>query len=741
MKIEELPITDHLKQMIIGSGITILYPPQEDALKAGALEGRNLVLATPTASGKTLVAELSALKQILEYNGKVIYLTPLRALASEKFEEFQKYKDLLTIQGKKVKIAISTGDYDSSDSWLGKYDLIIMTNEKCDSLLRHKASWIENITLVIADEIHLLNDGERGPTLEVTITKLMQVNPKIQILALSATVRNVEEVANWLSASYVTTEWRPVKLVEGVYSRGECQFNSGDILQIEALDKNPAISLAVQTIKQGGQSLIFAETRARAVGYAKYAAPHVRKLLDRSDERNLHMIAEKVTKTEEQTRINDLLASLIRNGVAFHHAGLGGTLRKIIEDSFRQGKIKLISATPTLAAGVNLPARRVVIGSYERYDMNYGKYPITVLDYKQMAGRAGRPKYDKVGEAVLIAKTSEEQEFLFQNYVYAKPERIWSKLAVDSVLRSHVLALVATGVTKSERGLYEFFDKTFCTKQYGSALLEPLLKKVLLFLHNENMVSVGKTLQATKFGHRVSEMYIDPASAVVIRDCLQRKSSQLSDLSLLQMVCHTPDISPKVYPRRGEMDGLEVFADSHSSEFLVPIPEQFDDIEYNEFLGEVKAARVIETWIQEIFEDEIIERFSFEPGDLFRLVDSVDWLLYASFELSKLFNHQDLLPRIVKLRERVNKGVKEELLPLVRLRGVGRVRGRTLFNAGFESIEDLKRASIDRLLNVPMIGPRIVKQIKEQVGSHISKEEWKRLKSNKEWKQMTISEF
>ena len=727
--------------MIIGSGITILYPPQEDALKAGALEGRNLVLATPTASGKTLVAELSALKQILEYNGKVIYLTPLRALASEKFEEFQKYKDLLTIQGKKVKIAISTGDYDSSDSWLGKYDLIIMTNEKCDSLLRHKASWIENITLVIADEIHLLNDGERGPTLEVTITKLMQVNPKIQILALSATVRNVEEVANWLSASYVTTEWRPVKLVEGVYSRGECQFNSGDILQIEALDKNPAISLAVQTIKQGGQSLIFAETRARAVGYAKYAAPHVRKLLDRSDERNLHMIAEKVTKTEEQTRINDLLASLIRNGVAFHHAGLGGTLRKIIEDSFRQGKIKLISATPTLAAGVNLPARRVVIGSYERYDMNYGKYPITVLDYKQMAGRAGRPKYDKVGEAVLIAKTSEEQEFLFQNYVYAKPERIWSKLAVDSVLRSHVLALVATGVTKSERGLYEFFDKTFCTKQYGSALLEPLLKKVLLFLHNENMVSVGKTLQATKFGHRVSEMYIDPASAVVIRDCLQRKSSQLSDLSLLQMVCHTPDISPKVYPRRGEMDGLEVFADSHSSEFLVPIPEQFDDIEYNEFLGEVKAARVIETWIQEIFEDEIIERFSFEPGDLFRLVDSVNWLLYASFELSKLFNHQDLLPRIVKLRERVNKGVKEELLPLVRLRGVGRVRGRTLFNAGFESIEDLKRASIDRLLNVPMIGPRIVKQIKEQVGSHISKEEWKRLKSNKEWKQMTISEF
>ncbi len=127
-------------------------------------------------------------------------------------------KSTLTLRkpnGKRVSIGISTGDYDSSDPWLERYDVIIITNEKADSLLRHRAKWMDEISLVIADEVHLLNEAERGPTLEVVIARLMQINPEIQILALSATINNVDEIAGWLNAKYVITEWRPVPLKEG----------------------------------------------------------------------------------------------------------------------------------------------------------------------------------------------------------------------------------------------------------------------------------------------------------------------------------------------------------------------------------------------------------------------------------------------------------------------------------------------------------------------------------------------
>ena len=742
MKIEELPITEQAKRIIAESGITVLYPPQEDAIKTGVLEGKNLVLASPTASGKTLVAELCTLRHILERGGKVLYLTPLRALASEKYGDFKKYTRLVNAKGKKVKVAISTGDYDSSDSRLSKYDIIIVTNEKCDSLLRHRTDWIKEVTLVVADEIHILNNADRGPTLEVTLNRLREINPLIQVLALSATVRNADEIANWLNAAHVSTNWRPVKLTEGVYLDGECQFNDGSSIKIDKeTSKSSATNLAVHAIRHGGQSLVFAETRMKAVRYAKYAAPLVKKLLSKSEERSLNTVAKKIVDSGERVKINDLLATLVRNGVAFHHAGLSASPRKIVEDSFRQGKIKFISSTPTLAAGVNLPARRVVISSYKRYDASYGRYPITVLEYKQMAGRAGRPKYDSVGEAVLVSKTSDEQDYLMQSYVLAKPEKIWSKLAVERVLRSHVLASIAMGFTRSEEGLYDFFSRTLCAQQYGLWVIEPLVGKILLFLHKEKMINLGETLEVTDFGRRVSQMYIDPVCAVIIRDGLNGRAEYVTNFSFLHMVFHTPDMSPRVYPRKREVDKFKAFADSHSAEFMVAVPDEYDYVKYGAFLGEVKGASVVEAWTQEVSEDSIFEKYSFEPGDLFRLINSVDWLLYATYELGKLFGHRDLLPRVLRLRDRVNKGVKEEILPIVRLRGVGRVRGRMLFNSGFKSIEDLESASVNQLLGIPMIGPRLAKRIKKQVGGPVNAEEWEKLKRSKGRKQKTITEF
>ena len=185
---------------ILEKEITKLRPAQEKSIKKGLLQGKNLLVCTPTASGKTLIAELTALKSIIEGKGKAVYIVPLKALASEKYRDFKKRYNTI------AKVALSIGDIDSSDSFLADYDLIVITSEKLDSLIRHHTPWLTNIATVIVDEIHLLNDPERGPTLEILLTILKQLLKNAQIIGLSATIGNAEELAEWLNADLVVDE-------------------------------------------------------------------------------------------------------------------------------------------------------------------------------------------------------------------------------------------------------------------------------------------------------------------------------------------------------------------------------------------------------------------------------------------------------------------------------------------------------------------------------------------------------
>ena len=203
---------------ILEKGITKLRPSQEKSINKGLLDGKSLLVCTPTASGKTLIAELAAIKSIIEKKGKAIYIVPLKALASEKYKDFKRKYD------KVAKIALSIGDIDSSDPHLAEYDFIIATSEKLDSLTRHHTPWLSNISVVIVDEIHLLNDAERGPTLEIILTILKQLLKNVQIIGLSATIGNAEELAEWLKADLVVDDWRPVKLHKGVYLEGNIDF-------------------------------------------------------------------------------------------------------------------------------------------------------------------------------------------------------------------------------------------------------------------------------------------------------------------------------------------------------------------------------------------------------------------------------------------------------------------------------------------------------------------------------------
>jgi len=723
-----------VKELLMSRGYVTLYPPQEEAIKQGVLEGENVVLAIPTASGKTLVAELCMIKHVLEKGGKALYMVPLRALASEKYEEFKKYEEL------GIKVAISTGDYDSSDPWLESYDIIVCTNEKADSLLRHNAPWLRKVSIVIADEVHLINEPSRGPTLEAVLARLLQNNPNLQILALSATIRNADEIAKWLKAKLVVSEWRPVTLREGVYAQGEIVFKDGSIVKVDERFGDPAVTLAVDVVKSGGQALIFASSRQSAVSLAKKLQDHIAPLLKQKEKNALREVAEQVLSVGEKTKLSEKLSELIQCGVAFHHAGLHGAHRKIIEDAFRALILKVVCATPTLAAGVNLPARRVILRDYRRYEPGLGYQAISILEEKQMAGRAGRPRYDKYGEAILVAKNRDEQEFLLEQYVLAEPERIWSKLGTEPALRSHILSTIASGFANTEAGILDFLNYTFYAHQYGSKNLESLALKVIEFLEREDMVErSGQRLYATKLGKRVSELYIDPLSAVIMRDGLSKRPSAIAPIGLLHLICHTPDM-PKLYLKRRDLEPLSLFASSNSQVFLVEMPDEFEDPEgYELFLAELKTAMLLNDWIEEVPEDSIIDRYDVGSGDIHAYVETARWLLYSMYELAKVLEIKEVLADIHKLLLRVESGVKEELLPLVQLRGIGRARARALYNAGYRHLEDLRKATVTDLLKVPLIGPETAKSIKEQLGSELTKEELEKVK--KASKQLSLFDY
>ncbi|MHA2357825.1 MAG: DEAD/DEAH box helicase, partial [Candidatus Heimdallarchaeaceae archaeon] len=470
MKIDDLPIPQIVKDKFKEEGIVTLYPPQIEAVKKGLFKNNNLVAAIPTASGKTLIALLACIKNAEETGLKTLYLSPLRALAYEKYLEFRTYLDLL---GKRT--ILLTGDYDTEDVNARYADVIIATNEKIDSAIRHQAKWVNQIGLIITDEVHLINDSSRGPTLEVVLAQLRKICDA-QILALSATIRNADEIARWLEAELVSSDWRPVKLNEGVLYGNQILYKGNRSVSIPANYKNSFTNIIQYILKQGSQALIFATTRSMAESTARNLAPRTKKVLSKTEIKELNTASQEILTTGEQTKQSKGLADLVRQGVSYHHAGLSSAQRRIVERNFKAGHIKMLSATPTLAAGVNLPARYVIIKSIYRYDVTLGSYPIPVLEFKQQSGRAGRPQYDKEGDAIVIAKNEYDADNLYNMYIEAETEDIESKIAAEPALRRIVLGQIATENTQTLEELNEFLEQTFYGYQQDSANLSSIIK-------------------------------------------------------------------------------------------------------------------------------------------------------------------------------------------------------------------------------------------------------------------------
>ncbi|MDP7080852.1 MAG: hypothetical protein QF415_13235, partial [Candidatus Undinarchaeales archaeon] len=340
-----------------------------------------------------------------------------------------------------------------------------------------------------------------------------------------------------------------------------------------------------------------------------------------------------------------------------------------------------------------------------------GSLPISVIRYRQQAGRAGRIAYDERGEALLMAANTQELEELWSRYIEGEVEPVTSKLSVRPVLRMHILGLVATSNSLTVQDLERFFTRTFYATQYGDveALMGVVEGVVSDLVDMEFITWKSGTLTATRLGSRVAELYVDPQTAYSLIDFLRRfEERDAKDISYLAKLCEVTEMRPLLNGRNAE---TEVLLDEH--EPYLDAPEAFT-YQYERYLDVFRTALLLKDWIHETSEDILMERYGVAPGDLNYKLDRAEWLMYACSELARIIELKGGSSDCRKLLIRLKFGVGKELLPLVKLRNVGRVRARRLFNIGIRSLADVRRAEPRTLARA--VGPGIARSILEQVG-------------------------
>ena len=655
MRVSDLPLPDPFVDHVAEAGISELYPPQAAAVDAGICRGSNVVAAVPTASGKTFIAELA----LMTADGPGLYVCPLRALAREKYETFA------ALPG--VDVAISTGDFDASGEELAGHDVVVATSEKVDSAIRNGATWVDELACVVVDEVHLLDAERRGPTLEVTLATLRRRRSDLQVVALSATVDNPEEIADWLDATLVESEWRPVDLRTGVCVGGHIAFDDGTERDVPVEtdghngdEPNPnegpndtevTAALVADTVVNGGQCLAFVRSRAEAAALAEHLAD-----MGLAGAMGIEDDAARVADEAadiDGTLTGQQLAGCLRSGVAFHHAGLRADHRTVVERGFRERSVACICATPTLAAGVNVPARRVVVRDQRRYTGSSMEW-LPTLEVHQMCGRAGRPGLDPHGEAVLVAESATRSE-LVDRYVEGDPEAVESTLADPASLRTHVLSAIATGFAATEAEILDVFDGTFYAREAGAGSLADAVAVAVDDLVDAGMVSRetggvdAYRLVATPVGETTSRQYVRPETGERIVEGLRTAAgmANVTTLTAFEIICDTPDMQDTYLGNR-ERAEIYRFADTNADVLTTRMGEAE---EFEEWLESVKTARILDEWIGGATVEELVEAYRIGPGDLDSRVERAEWLLSAAEALGETIDVS--VPAVPRARSRL----------------------------------------------------------------------------------------
>ena len=481
-------------------GIKTLHPPQAEAMPS-ILAGRNTMLCIPTASGKSLVAFMGLVNQIMTRNAgsRGIYIVPLKALASEKLEELKQLGESLGL-----KIGLGIGDAPNEAKQIDDCDILVCTSEKLDSLMRSKSEVLRRVSVVVADEFHLVNDSHRGPTMEINLARIRHLLPEAQIITLSATVGNSQDLADWLDSDLIVSQWRPVSLEYATLAELDLEPRAiqkselstasdlGPPRTLEGPKSHVAWAALSDVYEQDGQLLVFVAARRSAQSEAKKLGQRMHKYLSKHNPEvlpALKELSEKLSRSSNSA-MGDTLAECVKGGVAFHHAGLRHTQRSEIENAFKNRILYCLCATPTLAAGVNLPARRVLIRDLKRFEDGMSRL-LPVMEVRQMLGRAGRPRYDPVGEAWLACKGGDPRQVaddIADRYIHGPVEDISSKLAAEPAMRFHLLSSIATGGLNTRKKIGDFFSGTYLGHSQTNSYLQENIDSMLKWLVDKRFV-------------------------------------------------------------------------------------------------------------------------------------------------------------------------------------------------------------------------------------------------------------
>lgn len=661
-------------------------PAQKAVIESGYLEDKsNYIISIPTASGKTVLGILPALKTILN-GGKAIYAAPLLSIQNEKVKEFKAFEEH----------GIKVGKHPSNS------DLSVMVFESFDALTRFSWNVLREVDTLIIDEFHMIGEYSRGPTLESAITRAKIINPSLRIIALSATLKNIDEIEQWLDGKTVEHNYRPVPLNKEVL----------DAEMFNTKNKNDVIVKIVEkTIEDNSQALSFVSTRRFTESLATYVAKKIDKKTTKEQKQKFKQVADKLLEVPKKkgslpTTTCLKLAEAAEKGVVFHHAGLFNEQKEIIEDEFRKGNILMITATPSLMYGVNLPSKYVVIRDHTRWTSN-GPASIPVFDYEQMSGRAGRPQYDDVGYSYLVAKTMDETFDLEARYVNGEIELTNSKLIDNKdAIYKQIIAQIASSLSKNLDDLNDFFGKTLYGFQmknnpsmsmFAQDSLNWELESALEFLLQNGIIrATPEGLKTTDFGNLIAKSNYAVETAVKIKEYVSTME-KLNPAEMIYALAETPDLPLISFKGRKSKDPVRDKL-SECGLFAVDIGNP-----------EATAVSLIE-WIDERNEYEIENAYNVYSASTRRSAYEASRLVkFAKNTLEVLGNYSNLKD-MDYLSARLYYGVKEDIIPLVvGVKRLGRKRARLLMKTFGDNLSE---ASEKDLQKVEGIGPKLADKVK-----------------------------